>query len=75
MYLEKGGNNFVPKHLYMLLLIDSTIQSSVAYTINAIVMHSSDVAKGMAIDFVPLVFLAMHMPVKQEGQTSLMYIE
>ena len=73
MYLEKGGNDFVPKRLYISLLIDSTVHSSVAYTINAIVMHSPDVAKGIAIDLAPLVFLAMHMPVKQEGQTNLRY--
>ena len=34
IYLEEGGNNLVLKHLIISLLTDSTIQSSVDYTIN-----------------------------------------
>ena len=47
--------------------VDISIQSSVAYTIRAIAQYSPDVAKDIAVDLAPLVFLAMHGTPNEDG--------
>lgn len=48
------------------------MQSSVANVIHAVAQYSPDVAKDIAVDLAPLVFLAMHGTVNEEG--TLLYI-
>ena len=53
---------------YYLCTVDVSIQSSVAHTIRAIAQYSPDVAKDIAVDLAPLVFLAMHGTPNEDGE-------
>lgn len=47
---------------------DDVIKASIAQVFHAIATHSHDVAKNMATEFLPLVFLAMHGKAKEDGK-------
>ena len=49
------------------MFVDVSIQSSVAYAIHAMSQYSPDTAKNITVDLAPLVFLAMHGTVNEDG--------
>ncbi len=49
------------------LSLDISVQSSVAHTIHAMSRYSPDTAKNITVDLAPLVFLAMHGTVNEDG--------
>ena len=56
-------------------LVDTLVQASVAQVFFAISEHSLDIANSSMADFIPLVFLAMHATVAEEGTVHIyMYI-
>lgn len=70
-YFEKNGEFCEFLHMEVSTLfspiVDTLVQASVAQVFFAISEHSLDVANSSMADFIPLVFLAMHATVAEEG--------
>ena len=74
MYLEKGGQyiymsvtSYYYYYYYLLTFITLLVTLPVAYALHEMSLRSSDIIKNYLIDVVPLVFLAMHIVVNNEG--------
>ena len=54
-----------------LSLSDSSVQSAVAYTVNAMMIHSLDASMSAGSEIAPLIFLAMHATPSEEGKIKM----
>ena len=74
-YFEKNGEFCEFLHMEVSTLfspiVDTLVQASVAQVFFAISENSLDVANSSMADFIPLVFLAMHATVAEEGDVFL----
>ena len=52
----------------VLILTDSSVQSAVAHTVHAMMIHSLDAVKSAGSEIAPLIFLAMHATPSEEGK-------